>query len=90
MDARVVLLHLWAVLVLLTAELRLIDAAEIYTNTWAVQIKGGPEEAARIAKENGFISLGSVSCTISINLLFKRCLAHLITNQITPRGALTR
>lgn len=58
MDARVALLHLWTVLVLLTAEL--IDA-EVYTNTWAVQINGGPEEANRIARKHGFINLGNVS-----------------------------
>uniref|UniRef100_A0A4W6EFX3 Furin (paired basic amino acid cleaving enzyme) b n=1 Tax=Lates calcarifer TaxID=8187 RepID=A0A4W6EFX3_LATCA len=37
-----------------------IDAAEVYTNTWAVQINGGPEEADRIAREHGFINLGNV------------------------------
>uniref|UniRef100_A0A7N6FB87 P/Homo B domain-containing protein n=1 Tax=Anabas testudineus TaxID=64144 RepID=A0A7N6FB87_ANATE len=57
MDARVALLHLWTVLVLLTAEL--IDA-EVYTNTWAVEINGGPEEASRIARKHGFINLGNV------------------------------
>ncbi|XP_060892571.1 furin (paired basic amino acid cleaving enzyme) b isoform X2 [Labrus mixtus] len=60
MDARVVLLHLWAVLVLLTTELKWIDAAKVYTNAWAVQIEGGPEEAGRIAREHGFINLGNV------------------------------
>uniref|UniRef100_A0A4W6EH19 Furin (paired basic amino acid cleaving enzyme) b n=1 Tax=Lates calcarifer TaxID=8187 RepID=A0A4W6EH19_LATCA len=60
MDARVALLHLWTVLVLLKAELKWIDAAEVYTNTWAVQINGGPEEADRIAREHGFINLGNV------------------------------
>lgn len=63
MDARVALLHLWTVLVLPTAEL--IDA-EVYTNTWAVQINGGPEEANRIAREHGFINLGNVSSAYSI------------------------
>uniref|UniRef100_A0AAQ4Q3A2 Furin (paired basic amino acid cleaving enzyme) b n=1 Tax=Gasterosteus aculeatus aculeatus TaxID=481459 RepID=A0AAQ4Q3A2_GASAC len=60
MDARLALLHLWTVLVLLTAELKRIDAAEVYTNTWAVQINGGPEEADRIAREHGFINYGNV------------------------------
>nr|XP_020470889.1 furin [Monopterus albus]XP_020470891.1 furin [Monopterus albus] len=60
MDARVDLLHLWTVLVLLTTELMWTDAAEVYTNTWAVQINGGPEEADRIAREHGFINLGNV------------------------------
>uniref|UniRef100_A0A8C3B202 Furin (paired basic amino acid cleaving enzyme) b n=1 Tax=Cyclopterus lumpus TaxID=8103 RepID=A0A8C3B202_CYCLU len=60
MDARVALLHLWTVLVLLTAEVKWIDAAEVYTNAWAVQINGGPEEADRIAREHGFINHGNV------------------------------
>uniref|UniRef100_A0A673BW56 P/Homo B domain-containing protein n=1 Tax=Sphaeramia orbicularis TaxID=375764 RepID=A0A673BW56_9TELE len=61
MDARVALLHLWTVHVLLSVELKWIDAAEVYTNAWAVQINGGPEEADRIAREHGFINLGNVS-----------------------------
>uniref|UniRef100_A0A673BNR8 P/Homo B domain-containing protein n=1 Tax=Sphaeramia orbicularis TaxID=375764 RepID=A0A673BNR8_9TELE len=60
MDARVALLHLWTVHVLLSVELKWIDAAEVYTNAWAVQINGGPEEADRIAREHGFINLGNV------------------------------
>ncbi|KAK1888329.1 Furin-1, partial [Dissostichus eleginoides] len=59
MDARVALLHLWTALVLLTAKLKWIDAAEVYTNTWAVQINGGAEEADRIAREHGFINHGN-------------------------------
>lgn len=60
MDARVALLHLWTALVLLTAKLKWIDATEVYTNTWAVQINGGAEEADRIAREHGFINHGNV------------------------------
>lgn len=65
MDAQVALLHLWTVFVL-TAELNWIDTAEVYTNAWAVQINGGPEEADRIAKEHGFINHGNVSWTSNI------------------------
>lgn len=57
MDTRVALLHLWTVLVLLNVA----HAVEVYTNTWAVQIDGGPEEADRIAREHGFINHGNVS-----------------------------
>uniref|UniRef100_A0A3P8SKU7 Furin (paired basic amino acid cleaving enzyme) b n=1 Tax=Amphiprion percula TaxID=161767 RepID=A0A3P8SKU7_AMPPE len=60
MDARVALLLLRTGLVLLTAELKWIDAAEVYTNTWAVHINGGPGEADRIAREHGFINHGNV------------------------------
>uniref|UniRef100_A0AAQ6A3H8 P/Homo B domain-containing protein n=1 Tax=Amphiprion ocellaris TaxID=80972 RepID=A0AAQ6A3H8_AMPOC len=66
MDARVALLLLRTGLVLLTAELKWIDAAEVYTNTWAVHINGGPGEADRIAREHGFINHGNVS----LNALF--------------------
>ncbi|TWW75579.1 Proprotein convertase subtilisin/kexin type 6 [Takifugu flavidus] len=55
----VALLHLWTVVVLLKATLKWADAAEIYANTWAVQIDGGPEEADRIAAEHGFINHGN-------------------------------
>uniref|UniRef100_A0A8C6MBQ1 Furin (paired basic amino acid cleaving enzyme) b n=1 Tax=Nothobranchius furzeri TaxID=105023 RepID=A0A8C6MBQ1_NOTFU len=42
------------------AELKWTDTSEIYTNTWAVQINGGPQEADRIAREHGFINQGNV------------------------------
>lgn len=61
MDARGALLHLWTVVVLLKATLKWADAAEIYANTWAVQIDGGPEEADRVAAEHGFVNHGNVS-----------------------------
>lgn len=70
MDARVALLHVWTALVLLTAELKWIDVAEVYTNAWAVQINGGPGEADRIAREHGFINHGNVS---SINSILHAC-----------------
>lgn len=57
MDAWVALLLTWTGFVLL----KWTDAAEVYTNSWAVQISGGPEEADRIAREHGFINHGNVS-----------------------------
>uniref|UniRef100_A0A3Q2U964 Furin (paired basic amino acid cleaving enzyme) b n=1 Tax=Fundulus heteroclitus TaxID=8078 RepID=A0A3Q2U964_FUNHE len=60
MDAWVGLPIVWTGLVLLTVELKWIDAAEIFTNTWAVQINGGPGQADRIAREHGFINQGNV------------------------------
>lgn len=81
MDARVALLHLWTVLVLLTAEL--IDA-EVYTNTWAVEINGGPEEASRIARKHGFINLGNVSCCLQNNGRVRVCIVLcLVTISLT-------
>lgn len=70
MDARVTQLHAWTILVLLTAELKWIYAAEVFTNTWAVQIIGGPEEADRIAKEHGFINHGNVSSAVCVSMRF--------------------
>lgn len=67
MDARVALLHLCAVLlVLLKAERKWSDAADVYTNTWAVQIIGGQEEADRIARKHGFINHGIVSLSRTV------------------------
>lgn len=61
MDTRVALLRLWTLLVLLMVMPKRTDAAEVYANTWAVQIDGGPDEADRIAREHGFINHGNVS-----------------------------
>lgn len=67
MDARLALLQLGTLLGLLylalelTAELT--AAEEVYTNTWAVHIEGGPQEADRIARKHGFINHGNVSST---------------------------
>ncbi|XP_073452835.1 proprotein convertase subtilisin/kexin type 4 [Aquarana catesbeiana] len=33
---------------------------KVYTNSWAVQVAGGPQEVERIARKLGFISLGQV------------------------------
>uniref|UniRef100_A0A672FSS4 Furin (paired basic amino acid cleaving enzyme) b n=1 Tax=Salarias fasciatus TaxID=181472 RepID=A0A672FSS4_SALFA len=60
MDARVALLLLRTGLVLLTLELKCTEAAEVFTNTWAVQINGDSQEADRIAREHGFINHGNV------------------------------
>lgn len=84
MDARVVQLHLWAILVLLSAKQKWIDAADIYTNTWAVQISGGPEEADRIAREHGFINHGNVSSTSSILCVCRNACVHFQTILIIP------
>lgn len=32
-----------------------------FTQTWAVHIPGGADEAQRIAEEHGFVNLGKVS-----------------------------
>lgn len=78
MDAQVALLLVWTGLVLLTAELKWTDAAEMYTNTWAVQINGGLEEADRIAKEHGFINQGNVSSTHIILCCYCTCRRHTV------------
>lgn len=67
MDARLALLQLGTLLVLLSAALestaKLTTGEEVYTNTWAVHIEGGPQEADRIARKHGFINHGNVSST---------------------------
>ncbi|KAM6961384.1 LOW QUALITY PROTEIN: furin (paired basic amino acid cleaving enzyme) b [Aplochiton taeniatus] len=61
MDARLALLQLWTLSVLLTtAAWKRTDAGDVYTNTWAVHIRGGPEEADRIARKHGFVNHGNV------------------------------
>lgn len=35
---------------------------EVYTNTWAVHIPGGPEVADQVASKHGFFNYGHVSC----------------------------
>ncbi|XP_042179170.1 furin isoform X1 [Oncorhynchus tshawytscha] len=64
MDARLALLQLGTLLVLLSAALeltaKLTAGEEVYTNTWAVHIEGGPQEADRIARKHGFINHGNV------------------------------
>ncbi|XP_051979189.1 furin-like isoform X2 [Xyrauchen texanus] len=54
------LLLLGAFLVFLTTEIHSTSGQGIYTNTWAVHIEGGAEEAVRIAHKHGFISHGRV------------------------------
>lgn len=66
---------LGAYLVLLAAEARLITGQGIYTNTWAIHIEGGAEEAERIAHKHGFISHGQVS---GISALSKIYLLYLV------------
>ncbi|XP_035989142.1 furin-1 [Fundulus heteroclitus] len=49
-----------AVFVLLVSGLGSAVGQKVYTNTWAVHIPGGPEEADRIARKHGFINHGHV------------------------------
>lgn len=51
-------------LVLLVSGLGPVRTEKVYTNTWAVHIPGGQEEAERIAAKHGFINYGHVSLKI--------------------------
>lgn len=51
-------------LVLLVSGLGPALGQKVYTNTWAVHIPGGPEEADQIASKHGFINHGHVSNNI--------------------------
>ncbi|ROL54618.1 Furin-1 [Anabarilius grahami] len=76
------LLFLGAYLVLLAAEVRLITGQGIYTNTWAVHIEGGAEEAERIAQKHGFISHGQLCCFTQEEDRFAQTHTHTCTHTI--------
>lgn len=46
--------------ILLVSGLGPVLGQKVYTNTWAVHIPGGLEEADRIASKHGFINYGHV------------------------------
>lgn len=58
---RMLELLLGPLLVLLVSGLEPTLGQKVYTNTWAVHIPGGQEEADRIASKHGFINYGHVS-----------------------------
>lgn len=58
---RLLELVLGPVLVLLVSGLGPALGQKVYTNTWAVHIPGGPEEAHQVASKHGFINHGHVS-----------------------------
>uniref|UniRef100_W5U9N0 Furin-1 n=1 Tax=Ictalurus punctatus TaxID=7998 RepID=W5U9N0_ICTPU len=53
-------LPLVTLLTLLTSEVTPSLGQKVYTNTWAVHISGGEEEANRIAQKHGFINHGNI------------------------------
>lgn len=55
------LLLLWTLVVALTLLAQEVLAQHIYTNTWAVLVPAGPQEADRLARKHGFLNLGPVS-----------------------------
>uniref|UniRef100_A0A6Q2YGF1 P/Homo B domain-containing protein n=1 Tax=Esox lucius TaxID=8010 RepID=A0A6Q2YGF1_ESOLU len=64
MDVRLVLVQLGTLVVHLSTALKsssgLTTGGEVFTNTWAVHIEGGPQEADRVARKHGFINHGNV------------------------------
>ncbi|KAG9352327.1 hypothetical protein JZ751_020740, partial [Albula glossodonta] len=59
MDLRLALTPLlWTLLVFLSSAVSPSAGQKVYTNTWAVHITGGAEEANRIASKHGFINHG--------------------------------
>ncbi|MBN3308952.1 furin-1 [Amia ocellicauda] len=54
------LLLLGTLIVFLAAKVRPSTGQKVYTNTWAVHISGGAEEADRIARKHGFINHGNI------------------------------
>lgn len=78
-DRRLGLLELLtgAVLVFLGFGLGSALGQEVYTNTWAVHIPGGSEEADRVAQKHGFINHGHVSNSPVLNLYCQGCSSSL-------------
>ncbi|XP_073762993.1 furin (paired basic amino acid cleaving enzyme) a isoform X1 [Danio rerio] len=60
MDLRLASLTLGTLLVLLTSGPQPSIGQKVYTNTWAVHIEGGEEEADRIARKHSFVNHGNV------------------------------
>lgn len=58
------LLLLWTLVVALTLLAQEVLAQRIYTNTWAVLVPAGHQEADRLARKHGFLNLGPVSPTL--------------------------
>ncbi|NWW05943.1 FURIN protein, partial [Oreocharis arfaki] len=54
------LLLLWTLVVALTLLAQEVLAQHIYTNTWAVLVPAGPQEADRLARKHGFVNLGPI------------------------------
>lgn len=61
---------LWPLLVLLVSGLQPALGQKVYTNTWAVHIPGGQEEAQLVASKHGFINYGHVSNPIFFSSAF--------------------
>uniref|UniRef100_A0A6G1S2K3 furin n=1 Tax=Hypotaenidia okinawae TaxID=2861861 RepID=A0A6G1S2K3_9GRUI len=54
------LLLLWTLVVALALLAQEVLAQRIYTNTWAVLVPTGPQEADRLARKHGFLNLGRI------------------------------
>ncbi|NXN30746.1 FURIN protein, partial [Nycticryphes semicollaris] len=54
------LLLLWTLVVALALLTQEVLAQRIYTNTWAVLVPAGPQEADRLARKHGFLNLGPI------------------------------
>lgn len=53
-----------------------VQGQKVYTNTWAVHVPGGQEEADEIASKHGFINYGHVSNKLHFLFLFLHLLLH--------------
>lgn len=60
MDLRLASLTLGTLLILVTSGPRPSIGQTVYTNSWAVHIAGGEQEADRIAEKHGFVNQGKV------------------------------
>ncbi len=75
-------------LVLLLSGLEPVLGQKVYTNTWAVHIPGGQEEANAIASKYGFINHGHVSCRLVFFAKFASSQQHLNSANVGLFGLL--
>lgn len=54
-------------------------ALRVYTNSWAVQVAGGPQEVEKITKKFGFISLGQVTTLCPSFFISVHCVLEQVT-----------
>ena len=48
------------------------DSKQLYSNSWAVELKGGPQAAQELARKHGFIYKGQVCLLINMRTIDER------------------
>lgn len=81
---------LWTLLLFLASAAGPSAALKVYTNTWAVHVTGGAEQADRIAAKHGFVNHGNVSADpplprVGVEGVLPLCFSALSGNRIVRR-----